>query len=337
MNKRLAVAVLLLLPVILTCANASAAQYQATYLDLPGYTYGQAKAINGNGQVAGTTDYNLPFFWDSDGTPTSIPLPEGADEALIHGINIHGQVIGTAYGPDDFYWGRAFVWSQAGGLKLLDMPAGADGIYGKSINDTGKVLGGCQGIDEQSAIWDTSTGHVVSTTTDCYQDINNNGEIAGWWFGTNYMRAARWDTNGTLSKYEPVNGLQNSQADRINSSGQLAGLSGSAAVTLWDPDGTATELPGLGGYASIEDLNDAGQVLYLTSVSGYPLYNYLWSPGTGVTEFAGIVAGLNNSGQVVGSLDGRPCIWTAVPEPSSVMALATGLAGILGLRLRRRG
>lgn len=343
MSRRLAVAVILVL-LVLVSACAGAVEYNRRYLDAPGYPYGLAVDINDSGQVVGKTDYNQAFFWDTDGTPTAILLPQGANEALPSGININGQVTGTAYGTGDFYWGRGFAWSQETGYVPLEMPSGATRCEGVSINDAGQIVGRYGGptLDSGlSGVWDAATGDLLATASASYYDINNQGQKAGWWFGPGEQLAASWDTDGSLHKYYPINGLEYSQGDRINNAGQVAGLSftgSNYAVTLWNPDGSGIEIPGLGGISFVEDLNNDGQVLFLSAGSSGPLYSYLWTPGLGAAAFTdGSLFGLNDQGQVVGVADGLPCVWTPVPEPASIVTLLAGLAGVVSLRLRRRG
>jgi hypothetical protein len=45
---------------------------------------------------------------------------------------------------------------------------------------------------------------------------------------------------------------------------------------------------------------------------------------------------INDAGQIVGESDHHATLWEPVPEPSSILALAAGLAGAGGLALRRR-
>jgi probable HAF family extracellular repeat protein len=193
--------------------------------------------------------------------------------------------------------------------------------------------------------------------------INNSGQVA--WvdevkvyddrypgeenFFVPERRAYRWDAvNGSvelasLSGVEPVPGhpRPGDCACAINEAGQIAGSSGYFAV-IWNPDGSVIQLSDVDSVAY--GINNLGQVVGVCNNRAA-----LWNPdGTMVDlgTFPGCGAStawsINDFGQIVGSSWGSwgdpsvAVLWQPVPEPSSLLALFGGLAGVGGFAVRRR-
>ncbi|MDO8683100.1 MAG: PEP-CTERM sorting domain-containing protein, partial [Armatimonadota bacterium] len=91
----------------------------------------------------------------------------------------------------------------------------------------------------------------------------------------------------------------------INNAGQIVGQTADKKAALRDTDGSLTVLPGLDALAQSQALgiNDAGWIVGYSFDASYNSHAVLWQP---------------------------------VPEPSSLLTLAGGLAGLGGFALRRK-
>jgi len=241
----------------------------------------------------------------------------GGTGSQAAGINESGAVAGFAWYPGDHY-GRAFVWSAGAGMQDIGALPGANHSSAYGINDA------CQ--------------------------------VVGWGLDANGLPRAFLYSAGTISEL-PVFEGHATYANAINNHGQLACLYDWQAYHSFFYDPTTGvraigELPGH-RWACAEDINDFGQVVGYSYRFG-PLNDdraFLWQDGTIVDLNELIPAdsgwilrqarGINNRGQIVGTglISGQwhAYVATPVPEPTTLVLLSAGLAGLAFLRTRRWG
>lgn len=260
--------VCLLTAAILLAANPCTAQsYTLTDLGPSGvYT---ARAINNNGQVAGSA---APA-----GDSTSSNL---SDPFLL----INGTLTD---------------------LGNFGNPQGA-GAY--AVNSLGDVVGlaGTAGGGQQPFLFSNGTLTELAADGGTPQGINTAGTIVGYYtpdpcpYPCTHAFAL---SNGTLTDLGP------GEAEAINTSGQIAGDSAGTEAAVWQPDGTVTLLGFLPGETDSRAfaINDAGQVVgnAYTTVPQYALHAFLFSNGqmTDIDTFdsqASWAFGINSNGVVVG-------------------------------------
>ena len=158
--------------------------------------------------------------------------------------------------------------------------------------------------------------------------VNDEGVVAGFVGVAPNYQAAVWSNGTTRLLTTPENTI-GSLATGINNHGQMVGFAdvqtegGSRQeAMLWDAGGEVTPLgflPG-GSFSSGQDINDNGQVVGVTSISGQ-YRGFLWD-GDGPIEALPVPLGatssfavaINNLGQVVGSASalfqpGRAVLW----------------------------
>jgi probable HAF family extracellular repeat protein len=196
-------------------------------------------------------------------------------------------------------------------------------------------------------------GTLSTASTSIGYDITDNGLICGDAYPADAYNthAFLYDKGNKTDLGALVDG-GSSFAAALNSSGQVVGKAGtsdgSQHAFLWRNNkmidlGT---LPG-GRYSYATGINGAGQVVGWGNSVGDRAFiweneqmtnlNTLISPSAGWTLVAAY--GINNNGQIVGAgiydYTWHSFLLTPVPEPSSLLALFSGIAG-LGMKFRRK-
>ena len=193
-----------------------------------------------------------------------------------------------------------------------------------SISPNGQWIAGYSYLNPygNAAYWHngaiTSVGSLSQAPSDV-AGINDKGDIAGSLTLSDHNQVAFYQANGgaivtlgSLNNAAAWNGAY-STASAINDAGQVAGTSVYGATStqhafLWQ-NGTMTDLGSLvtGGASSATGIDQAGDVVGWSSVSGGGLAAVLWSKGS-ITTLAtvpglqnSIADGINDDGQIVGS------------------------------------
>jgi hypothetical protein len=307
MNLRTALVLLISgLGIITQPSLADPITFTISLIDVPGSASTTAIAINNASQIVGTYTDSMGAghgFLDTDGTFTTLDFP-GSTFTEATGINNVGQIVG-------FYSGGAFLYAN-GTYTNLNIPASINAFGGFSklaINDVGQIVG---------------------STRDSRAFVYANGQVT------------------FLPPYTPIS--PGSTAQGINNAGAIVGLTS----TLFS---TAPYVYANGQYqligsdtATAYGINNAGDILVYTeltngsstcliSLTGQNTRGCLPQTDPIVVTFPGRGFGLNDSDQIVGSYDlyihKYGFLATPVPEPTSFLLFAWGLAGV-GLLLRRR-
>jgi len=272
------------LPLLALFATLASAQtYTVTDLGTLGGNSTIADAINGAGQVTGSSNLNTSTshaFLYSGGKITDIGSL-GGSSALGLGINSIGQVVGYSTQADGSY--RGFLYSN-GTMSALPTLAGNYGTaYG--INNSGQIIGNSQtasGIPAGVLIQNgsvTDLGNLGGVDGTYANGINNLGQIVGLSYNRqgNFL-AFLWQ-NGSMSSIGTLGG-QWSQAYGINDSGQITGaayLKGNTGphVFLFS-NGKMTDLDRRGGAVQSwgSAINSSGVIAGRMQVKGGPFVNY---------------------------------------------------------------
>jgi probable HAF family extracellular repeat protein len=311
-----------------------------SYLNHDPYLKGSyGYAINSGGAVAGAIDYGtgmLPPYWGAamwtaTGTLQYIGLLPGAPstgQSYAYGISNSGQVVGKS--PPASGNGAAFYWTQAGGMVDLGRLPGS--------------AGACAAFDISSV-----TGHIVGTAVD------SGGTSRAVFFDYNTPG------NLTILANMPTVSAAFNGSMAVNDNDWVV----AAGHYVWKPDGGGTVIniwdkftaAGI-AYSSINsrcDINNAGVVSLSAVVGGVGkayIYDAVHDTITDVSSLTmtGLPTGfainyaysIGNGGHITGA--GTPSgggathayLLTPTPEPSTLLLMVSGLAGLLAYAWRRR-
>jgi probable HAF family extracellular repeat protein len=319
--------------------------------------------IADGGQIAGyfstQFQYTQAYLWEN-GSATA--LPSLGYDAWALGINAQGQVVGSA--PNGNTQNQALLWNKGTATILPPLAPAGSTATANAVNSTGQVVGvsyvpasyGYPSFEKHPVLW--TNGSVVDLGGGGEAlDINDHGLIVGSSSVAMSWQDGSYTILGSLGGYGTV-----SSALAVNNHGQIVGYSCMTyyacqlreRATLWQ-DGEIIDLAALApdGPSKATDINDAGQVV------GYSaLGSFLWTKESGMVALNSLLASddpfairgmtvgalsINNSGQIaaIGRLDNQEYVLrltptAAIPEPSSVLLTAIGLAATVARRRTRR-
>ncbi len=315
------------------------------------------QAINSSGQIAGY-EYQShvsqmhAILREPDGTIRHLPMLPGSTGAWACDINDSGQVVGYTRDADNRP--HAVMWDAAGNIAEIPVPAGTLVSDAWGINNLGQVVGTFSNVGSRTFLWSPSDGFVDLSPRATFAnrdwaymgDINDDGYITGTCSvptgSSTASHAVLWKPDGTAQDLGSWTNLS-SFGRAINDAGQVLLDVSSGTHQVWTSSGM-TPLPGFSGIG----LSSSGEVVgsRWTGSASRAVY---WSQSSGMLdlsvkpEWTGCTAyRINDSKWIIGtsyqtySYNTRGVLWTTVPEPSGLLALSAGLAGICGMLRRRR-
>jgi PEP-CTERM motif len=285
-------------------SGQAAAQWTITTLDRAAASNTQLWGINDSNQIVGSD--SLGGFVYSGGVASAMPDWAGAEDITPFGIANDGTIVGSWTSPGDGLT-HGFIY-KAGSYAGWDLGlSGLSFTQIRSISLDGRYIAGY------------ATGDTAGST--------------GFVFDTLSAQLTTYSTNGIMI-------LQGSTSSGLTA-GSLAASSGVNGGVLAFDSGTYTVYPGMPGVAgriSFRGINDAGMMSgytnnggVTTAVFGSVTRGYAFSTMTISGAVSSFGEGLNNHDAVVGFYSGADgfnhgFLATPVPEPTTALLLASGLA-----------
>jgi len=346
--KKLFTVILSVVALLAVGINAEAAQYRIVDLGVNK----SANGINDRGQVIGGNMFSgSGFIWDAT---------HGAQylDGLPSGINSSGQIVGSYYyDPSTYARLHACLWDTAISTREdLDILVG-DSSHAAAINDSGQVVGD---LFPQAFLWDRATGMndlgTLNGGVSYAYDINSIGQVVGEVMGGSdgvISKAFIWDNINRMQDLGNLGGTQKwARAYAINDNGQVVGqssntLSASGHAFVWDRLGGMRDIDTSGRASCAWGINNSGWVVGSSTTSISIQQAFVWNATDGMVALNDLggnngsrAYSINSQGWIAGySYDTNgyvhAIVWQPVPEPSSIITLVGGLAGLLGIRRRR--
>lgn len=292
-----------------------------TNLGTLGGTSSQAFDINNLGQIAGGSDNGTTdhaFIYSGGSMQDLGPFP-GGSLSIARGINDAGQVVGV--GRDGSNQLRAFGYS-AGTMTNLGTLGGTSS-FGVGINASGQMVGQSfyTGTSNHAFLYQSGAMQDLLTLQGGQSDawaINNSGLIVGSTYVGGAPHAAT-NLNGVWADLGTIFGDW-SQAFGVNSQGHVVGMSGSLHGDI-----------GSAGLTERAFISIDGTMLNLNNYLDAPSAGWQLRQATDINDNGWIVGiGRNPAGEL------HAFMLAPVPEPTSIVLAAIGLAGMAVCCLRRR-
>jgi probable HAF family extracellular repeat protein len=305
----------LVLAVVTAMSAASTPHVSVTRLPqlLP---YGEAVAVDNQGRVIGAEwsggDDSRVVLWV--GTRRHL-LPGSADGAASD-IGPQGTIVGYLRGQ---FPSEAVVWPPHAKQPTL-LGTGA----AMAINSRGTIVGSQRGLDvrEHAYIWPTvgapvDIGSQLAPRASSAYDIADDGTVVGEAWSGDY--AGTTDERPFVFRHGRARplplppGATHGGASSANARGLIVGWSarGSrpAHAVVWQ-GGSVRLLAGLPSGASDAVAVDVAGDVAGTFTKHRQDHAFWWHDGTVIDLGPGDVSGMNDRGQIVGSIDSRAVMWT---------------------------
>ena len=210
---------------------------------------------------------------------------------------------------------------QTYSVTALDPPAGYTDSHPIGLNAAGDIAGysGASGFLWKNGVkTDLGNFHAPFPSTNATLGLALNAarQVVGWStiavFGLDHQRAFVWQ-NGVMSELQTLPNYLDSQANGINTSGQVVGdtwhpIVGSGTRALLWRGGVAQDLGTLGGLASTaKAINDGGQIVGSSFLADHTTaHAFVWQNGAmkdlgalGKGTFS-VASAINGAGEIVG-------------------------------------
>lgn len=283
-------------------------------------------------------------FLLSDGTFTTFNVPGALPNTTIaEGINNSGEIVGWF---EDSAGEHGFLYAN-GVFTTINVP-GSTGTQALGINNAGQIVGpfstSSSGVQPQSFLYSNGAFTTVNGPPSAANGINSAGQIVGS-MGIGINEQPFVYSNGHITPITlPFNNVLFSEGHGINNSGQIVGVYFANASGFLDSNGvfSSVNVPGAAGTYAY-GINNSGEIVGFFAdiiaisptsseeiLQGYSDTNGVFTTIDVPAAVETIANGINGNGEIVGNF-----VYTATPEPTSLVLSASGLT-VLGFLIRRR-
>jgi probable HAF family extracellular repeat protein len=268
-------------------------------------------------------------------TSTSTPVTLGLD--YVSAINNSGTAVGAVGNQ------AAEVSASAPGatVVLSGIPLNSPSSFASGINNLGEIAGSFEdpGGAEHAFVWSSATGlqllgNLGGNLSTAFA-INDDGQVVGQSATTNSMQAFMWSSGAGMVA---VGDSGTYLATGVNNSGEIACQEDPSPYTqiqaaLCGPSPgsvTALSIFSADPWSAVSALNNQGWFVGTAQTPSGIDEGFLRTP-QGMTIFGAtfLPVSLNDSGQVIGSYNGQPAVWTSAGGflvlPNSFGDILTGI------------
>lgn len=339
--------VLLLVLLVIPNYAMGAGRYSFQALGVvPGTSWSSPHCVSDSGVVVGTS-VGKAFRWSAAGGMTA--LGSLGNNSSARGVNGSGQIVG--YSSITAGAKRACLWNPDQGPTDLSPYVGAVS-EATAINSSGQIVGqSLQSTCLRVWSWDSDGGvsyipwPAPFYDTSRAEDLNNYGQVVGSFNHSETSSVAYVWTPGS----DPVTLDNMLYAYGVNDAGQVVGENNEGRAALWDPDAGYLDLGFDAFTGRARDINNRGEV-----IGDGDDKLFIWTASGGLHDLASLVDGvpadwtiscaisINDLGQITGygvNPSGKNeayLLTPVVPEPSSLLALGSGVLALCGVLRRRR-
>ena len=305
-------------------------------------------------------------------TNFDVPLGNGAVSTNVNGISNTGQVVGVTF-DQNMNLLTSFVGTPPGSFTALAGVTGGAMAFG--VNGAGTVVGGAPAFMISGGTYSPLATPPGATSETAF-GINDNGQVVGQYTNAGGQSPGFLLSGGSFTTINAPSGPDVVNAQGVNDKGLVVGFyvgndgqdhgftfdssksSGSTATGVPVADPVIPPVAGEPGatfvFSQILGINDQGIAVGYYGDSTGSQHGFFYNTSTGKYTFLddpsaafsnGVeitqITGITNSGEIAGFYSDangvqHGFVAAATPEPSSLLMMGLGLAGVL-LYVRRQG